>query len=407
MESLVKKLKGTINDPSLRKINEVAIKFKVNKMNTSSVGSNNYKVKLVIATSVNVALRSPNNISISPSGEEKTFYLSNIQDGDCVYIEDSKNCNTIRIDGVSTSAGFKPIEFSFEGLHKENIQEILFNGVSGDLSTMPGSTFVKRITISATKNNSPYFTEFDVDLKDLYEKYPNTQSFILHDINARLTNIAYLKKFNDLSTVQIYSLDKYVEDIDVSYFENIISANIYNVEAHGDYFGLLDGAERIIFSFSGTFQYNGETFEGSKFSQIGGENFFVIGDVDTMLNNMANNATRASSGGNNTIRISSYRTSASDSAIQKLQSKGWTVSIPIVETLSANTLSSINTMSLINSEENAKLKKYRIAYQGKEIIITPTEFPIYPADGVTVKEFQTLEEANQFINENNLSTEVE
>lgn len=405
MESLVKKLKGAISDPALRKINEVAIKFEVFKMKTDSTGSSN-EIKAVLSNVMDISVRTPNDITVTPSNNGRTFNWNNIKDGDKIFVGDARYINNMRYDGGATSEGFKPIRMSFEGIYPEKISaDLFFNNIIADFDTIPASTLVTAFTVYSNTLRY-YLPSYDVDFTQLSQKYPNIQTIIIHDTPAVLLNVSALKNFSRLSRVDIYSLND-SQDIDVSSFENLVYANLFNIQAHGDYFKMIDGKEKSVFSFSGTFQYNGETFEGSKFSQIGGDNFFVIGDVDTMLNNMANNATRASSGGNNTIRISSYRTSASDSAIQKLQSKGWTVSIPIVETLSANTLSSINTMSLINSEENAKLKKYRIAYQGKEIIITPTEFPIYPAAGVTVKEFQTLEEANGFISENNLSTDVE
>lgn len=95
-----------------------------------------------------------------------------------------------------------------------------------------------------------------------------------------------------------------------------------------------------------------------------------------------------------TITATGTRTSASDTAISTLQEKGFTVTVP-----DATDASSV---SLMNTKVG---ENFGIAYKDKELIVEPvdlTKMQIYPASGVTVKMFDTLEEARAFISSNGL-----
>ena len=83
------------------------------------------------------------------------------------------------------------------------------------------------------------------------------------------------------------------------------------------------------------------------------------------------------------------RTSASDAAILALQGKGFTVSVPVATDASS--------VSLMNTKVG---ENFGIAYKDKELIVEPidlSKMQIYPASGVTVKTFDTKENAEKFI----------
>lgn len=125
------------------------------------------------------------------------------------------------------------------------------------------------------------------------------------------------------------------------------------------------------------------------------ENINLNNDVDKMLINQAicQIGSRGGSSWYKVISVTGTRTSASDSAISTLQEKGFTVTVP-----TATDANSISTMSLDSGN-------YGIAYKDKELIVEPvdlTKMQIYPASDVTVKKFDTPEDAEKFIKDNGL-----
>lgn len=93
------------------------------------------------------------------------------------------------------------------------------------------------------------------------------------------------------------------------------------------------------------------------------------------------------------INATGTRTSASDSAISTLQGKGFTVTVPVA--------TDAKSISLMSSDTD----NYGIAYKDKDLIVKPvdlTKMQIYPASGVMVKKFNSLEEAKAFVSSNGL-----
>lgn len=98
------------------------------------------------------------------------------------------------------------------------------------------------------------------------------------------------------------------------------------------------------------------------------------------------------------IEATGTRTSASDAAISNLQEKGFTVTVPAATDANSISLMSVNSLDSGN---------YGIAYKDKELIVEPvdlTKMQIYPAKGVSVQKFDTLENAEKFIKDNGLVT---
>lgn len=118
-------------------------------------------------------------------------------------------------------------------------------------------------------------------------------------------------------------------------------------------------------------------------------------DIDTMLINQADcqiGYTGYTDSWYKVIQANGTRTSASDSAISTLQSKGYTVTVPEATNANSISLMSVNSIS----------ETYRIAYKNKELIVEPTTLQIYPASDISVKEFSSLEEANAYVSNNGL-----
>lgn len=416
MESLVVRLKSVVNDNSLMKINEGMLKFNILGINETEIGSESTEVLITLPSAAPLSFRSNRDgLNCSYDSSKSQLKLSNIEDGDIIFIENAYSINKFNIQSFATENGTKYIKVSdINGFAPNFIeQNFIMNDVYLETKDIIQSY---KITGFSWTNNVNVFKSWalfsdiqNLDIEQLYYKLPNIQSINLNSLSASLKNMESINKFKSLISFT-YNQPKIrnIVDIDPFYGMDLLTLiALDGSEGSGNYFKIIDGSTKYKFSISGTFKYNNETFEGSQLGEICGTNFYVDGDIDQMLINLANNATHIS-GGNNTIKISSYRTSASDSAIQTLQSKGWTISIPGGgSAAAASTMSVMSTMSLIESNEKVESVNYRIAYQGNQLIIEPTEFPIYPAAGVTVKEFQTLEEANEFISENNLSTEVE
>lgn len=411
MECLVAKLKGIVDDNNLRKMNEGSIKFKVIGVNPNEVGSSSYEYASYFKDINNLTFRT-NRDELQPEKSGNSVAFNGVKDDDILFIENILLAYEFGFYGYSTKDGRKYIKIeNIHGFPTNRFGSVLnINDVYLEVGILPPSTKISQINWRNTGAMwKAYVLDGEFDIEELYNKYPNISLILLNGAPVKISNISSISKFKTLSSLTFLNIASN-NTIDLDAFtgmNNLKKIELEGNQCTGNYFGLIDGAEKSEFNASGTFKYNGETFEGSRLGEICGNGFYVDGDLDQMLINLAANATKIS-GGANTIKISSYRTSASDSAIQTLQSKGWTISIPGGgRAAAASTMSVMSTMSLIESNEKVESGNYRIAYQGNQLIIEPTEFPIYPAAGVTVKEFQALEEANEFISENNLSTEVE
>lgn len=400
MQSLVKKLKGVVEDDTLRKIDEVEIKFEVFGIDSATKGSYNYD--LLLETNSNISIRKSREELQVKNNNNNTIEIDNIQDGDAIFISPAPSYIP-KLTTRAKSDGIKNMRVTFEGLYNDSLQNNMtfVNGLI-NLDKLNKNIYLKNISFYfASRDSASYIGTPDVivDIKDISEKFTNLEKINIQQCKLGFKNYEYFRDLNKLKDFNIYSIYNNKLDLKVEYLSNVLSISAVGIQLSGNAFSAIDNHMHTKCSFNGTFKYEGQTFENTKFDQMGGSEFYVDGNVDLMLNNLANNVYVY---GNSaaTITIGSFRTSASNSAIQTLQSKGYTISIP-----GGSTLSEMSLMSVMSMEENTE-QRYRIAYQGKQLIVEPTVFPIYPAAGVTVKEFMTLEEANEFISENNLSTDL-
>lgn len=330
MDCLVTKLKGTVNDVTLMKLNEVKIKL-THLYTIGSVDSIEHDGHLYNnADGNNVTVRIHGNASASPqTGGD--ILLSNLSNGDTLFISPKDVYTQLSYNVIMTGGNFKLFCIDIEGLLPEKLKELSLRGwIIKDIKRLPKSSVNKvfRIGNFGSSANSLTSVVADVDIDDIYALYPNIDTLSITQCPIRLKNLADIKKFN-LKSVEIYSLVKIDEENSALNIEDFASVRTFDVAVNvsGDYFGVLNGTEHPIFCCNGTFTYDSQTFEGTKVGQIGGDNFNIIGNVDTLLQNLAENVTKLDSG-NGWITFNTPRTSASDEAVNTLERKGFIIKIP-------------------------------------------------------------------------------
>lgn len=323
MESLVTKLKGSVEDNSLRKLDEVKMTLEVLLFsNIASSEPNELKIK---APSSYGFRANASDLDSSNSGPNDIL-LNGITSGDEIFISKNSNYTVVETYSRATSNGFKYIKCKYEGLYPHRFTKISANGVYNDLDTIPESNICTEIYQSFNYNPS-LLPEEEIDVKKLVEKWPNILRFSWLYNNPRFINPEYFSQLKPDCSVYFYNLNRpYLDELNLEYFKNLKAFSCSST-IDGDYFGIINNSEKTVFHVNGNFKYNGETFEGSRLSQIGGNTFYVDGDVDLLLQNLANNVTKIA-GGNSEIKFASYRSSASDKAVQTLTEKGFKINIP-------------------------------------------------------------------------------
>lgn len=377
MECLVTKLKGVIDDSSLMKLGELRIvipyvdnshiyyfniygdkEMKVSSLNgavlTDSTGDNPQEQKLI-------------------SKESNAIYVKNTTGKDAIIsIENKYLLNYIILGGYKASQyrgitfvnGLDALNFST----KINTLNLQCTALTGDITPIIKKMSELEIIRLET-------TSLSVDLSVFEE---------LHEITSILLgNINYYGKINIENIPNVISLGLERSD------NNIFDDN--------SFFTLFSSRNFKQYTVSGSYSYN-EKFNFSERQYGNAKEDFRFGvynlNINDGMDNFLNDISEASFvGKTNSITIGGgTRTSASNTAITTLQSKNVTVAVP-----NATDANAISTMSVNDISEI-----YRIAYKNKELIVEPTTLQIYPASGVSVKEFNSIEDANAYIAENGL-----
>lgn len=453
MECLITKLKSSINDDSLLKINELGItstkapewdrytqKFTISYKNptdiyivgdgyfTDSNGTQNYGKTIngagdIYISNGNFQVRFPNKSELTtfymysekPKYATKDF-MNGIKGLDyCAYLTrasiydvDVKAVDKYEVKGLGKY--FKTFQ-TVNGLHIlyqdtneyshliifnkkssniniDNPDEVIeINGMSNlDIALINDFTRLKKFTPGNGLANGYY------SLYGSVENLSPNENLIEFDIRSQVNvagNIKIFSKFTSLQKLIVQAtgvkgdISELIALTNLSYFDG------GNTAFTGDFFSILASKSFEYFYINGTFTYTTKSFSGKQYKTIGGTNCTCIN-----LDNFLQDFTQASSmGSGSKIQMIGTRTSASDSAISTLQSKGFTVSVPAAT-------QSISTLMMRASAKSS----CKIAYIDDELIIGVTELEIYPAEGVTVKEFNSEDEANEFIIENNIVT---
>lgn len=155
------------------------------------------------------------------------------------------------------------------------------------------------------------------------------------------------------------------------------------------YFEICNKSPKLIsFRINGEHTYSTLNWSGKGIQKLGGADF-ICNNLDQFLNDFQNVNNVADSTGR--IQMNGTRTTASDDAISALQEKGFSISVPPATDAESISLMSVDSLDSGN---------YGIAYKDKELIVEPVDLSkmqIYPANGVSVQKFDTLENAEKFI----------
>lgn len=286
---LVTKLKGTVNNSNIPKIGELMIGIKV-------TGADRF-----------ISLESEIGQVVTISGDSHFMNYSNENSGNTLEIGPT-SMNTYVADKNGTM--YFPNKYVIK-----KIQGNVFEDT--DLSELAFSNKLQRLVSNA----------FCGDIKHLSNK-PNLVEINLAN-KALFGDIASLKSCTKLETIWLSGSAVYGDVSNFSAVSTLKQLSIDDAKLTGD-ISLLP-SELLYFRNSNKesiFTWNTERREDS--SIIGLYKINLGNNVDKMLINQAK-CTAKELGGNpswfRTINVFGTRTSASDAAIQTLQSKGYTVSI--------------------------------------------------------------------------------
>ena len=406
MDCLITKLKGTVNDGSLPKLGSMLFKLRTTTTNLVKIEAIGKDVSFSSADGSNI-------FSMSSGGEEKTNVI-NVGESNTVFYVDTSKGVTISIDNKYNLEKLDvypfednkelTVDLNFEDLKyckKLSWLALSYMRLSGDISALQNLTALTYINldgtqvtgdISALQNLTALtsiklaYTQLSGDISALQNltalTYINLDSTQLSgDISAlqNLTALTYIQLNDTQLSGDISVLDKLTK---------LTTFNCYNGgDFTGDFFGKLASKDWTLFQCNGNFTYTTKNYNGRTYKSVG-SNRCNCDNLDAFLNDFQT----VNSTTNGELIMTGTRTSASDAAVSALQGKGFTVTVP-----SATDANSISTMSERINEN------YGIAYKDKELIVEPvdlTKMQIYPASGVTVKTFDTKENAEKFIEDN-------
>lgn len=270
IQCLVTKLKGKVNDSSLLKLGEM--RLSINKDITPEESTRSLRVIFKKSTVLEALDGYFTDANFSNNLGKTSNCLATVQN---TFIVSNEDCTI--------------------SLNKYLLQNIRRNG------------YIKKMQLS--------FDIADLKYSSLTSIYlPNTQ--VSGDI-AALGNLTNLTKL-DLSNTKVSG--------DIAALKNLTlltSVVLSNTQVSGDIAVLPENILIVYFSKNNNVTWSTRPSSYSIFSLIGAN----LGDsVDKMLINMAN-CTNKTTTSNNNISVFGTRTSASDAAVQTLQSKGYTVSI--------------------------------------------------------------------------------
>ena len=456
MNCLVTKLKGTVNDNSLPKLGSMLFKLETTTTSLVKIEAIGKDVSFSSADGSNV-------LSTSSNGDNKTNVVNVSEINTVFYIDASKGV-TISIDNKynlekldvswTTNPNELTVDLNFEDLKYckklswlalysmtltgdisalQNLTALtairLFRTqVSGDISVLSGLTALTDISLDNT--------EVSGDISELQNLTALTainlnNTGVSGDISAlsRLTALTAIRLFrtqvsgdisvlSGLTALTAIDLNSTQVSGDISALQNLtaltaislystevsgsldslanlpsgLTFNIGNKTLSGDYFKFLNEHTNSDVVCSGNFNYTTKSWSGKSYRRVGGDDF-TCNNLDNFLNDfqvvsVSNTNIYVSP----SIKMKGTRTSASDSAIATLQGKGFTVTVPVA--------TDANAISLMSARTN---ENFGIAYKDKELIVEPvdlTKMVIVPASGVTVKTFDTKENAEKFIEDN-------
>lgn len=347
---LVTKLKGSISDSSLKKVGEMRIKFGVSKTankqtrGLSMMFGRDVKLEIIgngYFTDETITENKGKTYSATAWGNGHIVYISN----DSIELSISDKYSIVSIstyDGYKNQwSAFDPKEMSFdiEDLrYSSSLQSLKLRGTSayGDLSSLANNTSLKYIDLQGTSIKG--------DIANLKNNADMTHLFGSKDFYG---DIASLSNKPKLEYLLINSPNVYGNISSLSTSVKLVSLNLISENISGDFTSLKNcskmtdiSAERLsgdLAIMPATLVYANLRYGKFSWSDRPSTSKIIAitswgksTNIDKMLQDQANcvvGFTSSSDVTRKTISVIGDRTSASDSALQALQSKGYTVSI--------------------------------------------------------------------------------
>lgn len=294
---LVTKLNGVVNDPSLLKLGE--IKFKTveteNFKNSNSINiavSSDAKMRIIgngYFTDVNYERNLGKEISLTPGRTNDIYFYNGNYD---ICISNKYAISFIQLNGSNNS-------FNIEGLnYTKDIKSISLSNCVGDLSNFSGLSKVNKIFIGKKSKISG--------------------------------DIANLANNTELKNLSICDADVYGDLSSLRYLNKLETIEFESTKVEGDISLLAPSVKfaKLSSSYDQVYLWNNTRASNSKIIAIYGNP--RIANVDSMLNNQAQcqvGFTSSDIPAYKYIQVVGKRTSASDTAVSRLQELGYTVSV--------------------------------------------------------------------------------
>ena len=316
---LVTKLKGIANNADLLKIGEMRVSF--NKDIQPVIASRSVRMTFDKSYTTNIMGGYVTNNNLTGNfgttldfvaNVPKEVYLSN----DNCYIPIEKyNLTELSIVNGSKKSS---LNFDIDALKYSKLQLInVFNtNVNGDIASLKGLTSLTSITFNNTNVNGDI-----ASLKGLTSL--TSISFNNTNVNG---DIASLKGLTSLTSISFNNTNVNGDIANLKDLTNLTSIEVDSVNNLNGNLGYLP--DKILF-FSNRYGKSKFTWSSSSRENILALENIYCDNIDSLLNDMSSKKASffADSPRYKTISLIGTRTSASDAAVQTLQSKGYTVSI--------------------------------------------------------------------------------
>ena len=295
---LVTKLNGVVNDTSLLKLGEIKFKtvetenFKNSNNSINIAVSSNAKMRIIgngYFTDANYERNLGKEISLTPGRTNDIYFYNGNYD---ICISNKYAISFIQLNGSNNS-------FNIEGLnYAKDIKSILLSNCVGDLSNLSGLSKVTKIGIRKDSK--------------------------IHG------NIANLANNTELKDLLISKADIYGDLSSLRYLNKLEAINFESTKVEGDISLLAPSVKfvQLSSSYDQVYLWNNTRASNSKIIAIYGNP--RISNVDSMLNNQSQcqvGFTSSDDPSYKYIQVIGKRTSASDTAVSRLQELGYTVSV--------------------------------------------------------------------------------
>ena len=278
----------------------------------------NYEISFEKYKLVNI---SSTNVAINLDDVRYASLLSNVSmigkniEGDIAAFESKGKLTGINLRSKNVYGDLSALKDDAEMLYLN----LLGTGVSGDLSALAGMTKVTVLNLLNTKARG-----------DLSALAGMTKVTVLNLLNTKargdLSALAGMGKLEDLSLSGVYGNVENIKNAKMIYFNGSTVSGDISKLPKGTYYlaAVADSGS----SFTWTSRPSSNNIIAINATDV------AIDNVDKMLQDQANCLKAYPSSGESwfkTISCKGTRTSASDSAVTELQSKGYTVSVTPVE----------------------------------------------------------------------------